>query len=61
MSHELISSLVFEAPRDFYTSLGAFFVRTLPGQDRKSVKTDKTEDSNANRQETQMIMADIHE
>ena len=34
-------STAFEAPRDLCTPLGAFFVRILLGQERKSVKTNK--------------------
>ena len=33
---------VFEAPMDFYIPIGAFFILIVPGQDRKSVKTNKT-------------------
>ena len=35
-------STAFEAPMDSSAPLGAFFIRILPGQERKSVKTNKT-------------------
>jgi len=41
-SHFWAKNTAFGAPRDFYTPLGAFFIRIPLGQDRKSVKTNKT-------------------
>jgi hypothetical protein len=59
-NHFWSKNTAFEAPKDFPAPLGAFFVRILPGHDKTSVKTNKTGERNANVQETQMILADIH-
>lgn len=39
---------------DFHTSLGAFFVRDLPGQDMKSVKLDKEREYNLKGQQIEI-------